>query len=89
MNISESNVDPINVDSLWIIGPRAKGGMRNNSYHGNFAPQIPNDLIRRFTEKGDIVLDMFSGSGTVLFECIPLNPNRSLGFFADIWYGVF
>ena len=33
----------INVDSLWMIGPRAKGGKRENNYHGNFVPQIPED----------------------------------------------
>lgn len=59
----------INVDSLWIIGPRAKGGKHENNYHGNFVPQIPNQMIRRFTEENDVVLDMFMGSGTTLFEC--------------------
>ena len=79
MNDITTDVDSINVDSLWIIGPRAKGGMRNNTYHGNFVPQIPNDFIRRFTKEGDIVLDMFTGSGTALFECIPLH-RRYIGF---------
>ena len=79
METTFSCVDPINVDSLWIIGPRAKGGKRDNAYHGNFAPQIPNDLIRRFTEEGDIVLDMFMGSGTTLFECETLH-RRFIGF---------
>jgi len=59
----------INIDSLWIIGPRAKGGKRENSYHGNFAPQVPDNLIRRYTEPGEIVIDLFMGSGTALFEC--------------------
>ena len=59
----------INIDSLWIIGPRAKGGKRENVYHGNFAPQIPDHLIRRYTEEGDIVLEPFMGSGTTLYEC--------------------
>ena len=59
----------INVDSLWVIGPRAKGGKRENNYHGNFVPQIPSDLIRRFTKPGDVVLEPFMGSGTTLFEC--------------------
>ena len=59
----------LNVDSLWIIGPRAKGGKRTNVYHGNFAPQIPNNMIRRFTDEGDVVLDLFMGSGTTLYEC--------------------
>ena len=63
----------MNIDSLWIIGPRATGGKRSNMYHGNFAPQIPNHLIRRFTEEGDTVLDMFMGSGTTLYECEMLN----------------
>ena len=58
----------INVDSLWLIGPRAKGGKRENNYHGNFVPQIPEQMIRRYAKKGGVVLDMFMGSGTTLFE---------------------
>lgn len=58
----------INVDSLWMIGPRAKGGKRENNYHGNFVPQIPEQMIRRYANKDGIVLDMFMGSGTTLFE---------------------
>lgn len=69
----------INVDSLWIIGPRAKGGKRENNYHGNFAPQIPDNLIRRYTEEGETVLDLFMGSGTTLFECEKLKRNY-IGF---------
>lgn len=63
----------INVDSLWLIGPRAKGGKRENNYHGNFVPQVPDNLIRRYTEEGEIVIDLFMGSGTTLFECESLN----------------
>lgn len=59
----------INVDSLWIIPERAKGGKHKNVYHGNFIPQIPNQLIRRYTKPHDTVLELFSGSGTTLFEC--------------------
>jgi hypothetical protein len=65
----------INVDSLWLIGPRAKGGKRENIYHGNFTPQVPNNLIRRYTEPGEIVIDLFMGSGTTLYECETLNRN--------------
>ncbi len=59
----------LNVDSLWIIPEREKGGKHKNVYHGNFVPQIPNQLIRRYTNIGDTVLELFSGSGTTLFEC--------------------
>lgn len=69
----------INVDSLWLMGPRAKGGKHTNVYHGNFAPQIPNQMIRRYTEEGDVVLDLFMGSGTTLYECENLNRNY-IGF---------
>ena len=77
MKIDKTNWKEIdvNIDSLWIIGPRATGGKRTNVYHGNFAPQIPNHLIRRFTEEKDVVLDMFMGSGTTLYECELLNRN--------------
>ncbi len=62
-------------DSLWIIGERDKSGAHRGDYHGNFIPQIPNQLMRRFTKKGDIVLDTFLGSGTTLIECKRLGRN--------------
>lgn len=69
----------LNVDSLWIIDERAKGGKRENNYHGNFIPQIPDQLIRRYTSEGDTVLELFSGSGTTLYECETLGRNY-IGF---------
>lgn len=69
INIENWKQTDINVDSLWIIPERAKGGKHKNIYHGNFVPQIPNQLIRRYTNIGDTVLELFSGSGTTLFEC--------------------
>jgi DNA modification methylase len=67
--------DNINVDSLWMIGERDKSGKHSNVYHGNFIPQIPNQLIQRYTKEGETVLDLFMGSGTTLFECETLNRN--------------
>ncbi|MBW1649742.1 MAG: DNA adenine methylase [Deltaproteobacteria bacterium] len=69
----------INVDSLWLIGARDRTGKHSNIYHGNFIPQIPNQLIRRFTKKHETVLDVFIGSGTTLFECEKLSRN-CIGF---------
>ena len=69
----------INVDSLWMIGPRAKGGKRENNYHGNFVPQIPEQMIRRYTVENGVVLDMFMGSGTTLFEAETLH-RKYIGF---------
>ena len=59
----------INVDSLWLFSERDKTGKHKNVYHGNFIPQIPNQLIKRYTKTGDTILELFAGSGTTLFEC--------------------
>jgi DNA modification methylase len=58
-----------------LIDKRASSGKHENVYHGNFIPQIPNNLIRRYTKEEDVVLDIFMGSGTTLFECETLNRN--------------
>ena len=65
----------INVDSLWLIPERDKSGKHANVYHGNFVPQIPYQLINRYTNENDCVLDLFMGSGTTLFECEKLKRN--------------
>jgi len=59
------------IDSLRIISERDKSGLHEDKddYHGNFIPQIPNQITRRFTKKGDVVLDTFLESGTILIEC--------------------
>jgi DNA modification methylase len=70
-----NETENINVDSLWMINERDKSGKHKNVYHGNFVPQIPNQLIRRYTKENDTVLDLFMGSGTTLYECENLNRN--------------
>ena len=69
----------INTDSLWLIASRDKSGKHKNIYHGNFIPQIPNQLIRRYTKENETVLEPFMGSGTTLFECENLN-RKYIGF---------
>lgn len=62
-------------DSLWFIPERDKSGKHNGFYHGNFVPQIPRQLILRYTRKNEIVLDPFLGSGTTAYEAENLNRN--------------
>lgn len=78
-NIQDWKTTDINVDSLWLIDKRNSTGKHENTYHGNFIPQIPNQLIRRYTKENDLILELFSGSGTTLFECENLNRNY-IGF---------
>ena len=62
-------------DTLWIIDKRDNSGAHSGSYHGNFVPQIPNQLLRRYTHKGDWILDPFLGSGTSIIEAQRLQRN--------------
>lgn len=61
--------DDIITDSLWLIPERDRSGAHLADYHGNFVPQIPYQAMRRFTKRGDLILDAFLGSGTSLIEC--------------------
>lgn len=67
--------DDLITDSLWIFDKRDTSGMHKAGYWGNFIPQIPNQLLIRFTKKGEWVLDPFLGSGTTLIECKRLGRN--------------
>jgi DNA modification methylase len=62
-------------DSLWVVPKRDSSGAHLAWYWGNFIPQIPHQLITRYTRKGDWVLDPFLGSGTTLIECRRLGRN--------------
>jgi len=69
LNLREWKESDLLVESLWVFHEREKSGKHSNFYHGNFIPQIPSQLIRRYTKKGEVVLDPFLGSGTTAIEC--------------------
>ncbi|MFP3191071.1 MAG: DNA methyltransferase, partial [Thermoproteota archaeon] len=50
----------------------------NARYRGNWAPQVARNLILRYSNEGDIVLDAFVGSGTTLIET-KLTNRRGIG----------
>ena len=62
-------------DSLWVLDKRDTSGVHLGWYWGNFIPQIPHQMMLRYTKKGDWVLDTFVGSGTTLIECKQLGRN--------------
>jgi len=68
LNLDNWKESEIWTDSLWIISERDKSGKHNGFYHGNFVPQIPRQLILRYTKKGEVVFDPFVGSGTTAYE---------------------
>lgn len=59
----------IETGSLWLFTKRDKGETHVGDYHGNFIPQIPQQLLKRYTKPGEVVLDLFLGMGTTLIEC--------------------
>ena len=60
----------LEINNVWSFPKRGKWATHNLNakYRGNWAPQVPRNLILRYTEDGDIVLDAFVGSGTTLIE---------------------
>ncbi|WP_206204594.1 site-specific DNA-methyltransferase [Thermococcus sp. MAR1] len=57
--------------TVWSFPERGKWATHytNAKYRGNWAPQVPRNLILQYTKPGDVVLDAFLGSGTTLIEC--------------------
>jgi len=75
LNLENWKDSEIITDSLWLIPERDKSGKHNGFYHGNFIPQIPHQLILRYTKKNEIVFDPFLGSGTTAYEAEALKRN--------------
>lgn len=75
INLKEwKNYPEIKTDTFWQFPTRLRTGGHSNEYHGNYIPQIAQQLLQRYTKKGDVVLDLFFGSGTTGIEA--LNENR-------------
>lgn len=72
------NYEHIKTDTLWEFPQRLREHGHSNEYHGNYIPQIAQQLYERFTKKNDIVLDLFFGSGTSGIEAINMG-RRCIG----------
>lgn len=63
----------VDTESLWILKGRARGDGHKLDYHGNFIPQIATQIFTRYSKAGDIVLDLFLGSGTSAIEAVNMD----------------
>jgi len=61
--------------TLWSFPKRGDWATHTPHYRGNFAPQIPRNIIINYSQEGDVVLDPMVGSGTTLIECKLLHRN--------------
>ena len=70
--------DHVETGTLWMFPSRAKGNGHKFNYHGNYIPQIAEQLYSRYTKPDDVVLDLFLGSGTSAIEAINMG-RRCIG----------
>lgn len=54
--------------TLWDFPKRGDWAVHQNSYRGNYPPELPRNLILKYTQEGDTILDVFVGGGTTLIE---------------------
>lgn len=71
----EPNNFSLETTSIWSFPDRGMWATHSNKYRGNWSPYIPRNLILRYSNEGDTVLDQFAGSGTTLIEAKLLNRN--------------
>lgn len=61
--------------TVWSFENRGRWATHKGDYRGNWAPEVPRNLILRYSNPGDVVLDQMVGSGTTLIECKLLSRN--------------
>jgi DNA modification methylase len=54
--------------TVWSFPQRGNWATHKSDYRGNFAPQVPRNLIEMYSEEGDSILDPMVGAGTTLIE---------------------
>lgn len=64
--------------TIWDFPKRGNWAVHSGDYRGNWPPQIPRNLISKYTNEGDLVIDAFAGGGTTIIEAW-LMDRQSLG----------
>jgi len=54
--------------TVWDFPQRGDWAVHSGDYRGNWPPQIPRNLISKYTDEGDLIIDAFAGGGTTLIE---------------------
>ena len=73
------NINPENFEqectTVWSFARRGKWATHNSKYRGNWAPEVVKNLIVRYSDEKDCLLDPMIGGGTTAIECKLLNRN--------------
>ena len=59
----------------WSFPKRGAWATHDAKWRGNWSPYIPRNILLRYSEENDLVLDQFAGGGTTLVEAKLLNRN--------------
>ena len=57
----------------WSFPKRGDWATHDARWRGNWSPYIPRNILLRYSQEGDLVLDQFAGGGTTLVEAKLLN----------------
>jgi hypothetical protein len=69
--------------TVWSFVRRGNWATHKSKYRGNWAPEVVRNLIIRYSNENDFLLDPMIGGGTTAIECKLLN--RNLLAFVNIW----
>ena len=61
--------------TVWSFPNRGNWATHDAKWRGNWSPYIPRNILLRYSEENDLVLDQFAGGGTTLVEAKLLNRN--------------
>lgn len=59
----------------WSFPKRGDWATHDAKWRGNWSPYIPRNIMLRYSQENDLVLDQFAGGGTTLVEAKLLNRN--------------
>lgn len=61
--------------TVWSFPRRGNWATHKSTYRGNWAPEVVRNLIIRYSQEGENLLDPMIGGGTTAIECKLLNRN--------------
>ncbi len=65
----------LEMNTVWSFPERGDWATHDAKWRGNWSPYIPRNLLLRYSQEGDLILDQFVGGGTTLVEAKLLNRN--------------
>lgn len=58
----------LETNTVWAFPDRGKWATHDAKWRGNWSPYIPRNVILRYSQENDVVLDQFVGGGTTAVE---------------------